>query len=196
MGSRRRAYDRQLIARGARLAYRVAEEVPFCWLCPAESGRRAKEHIFALSLQRALKAEEEQFTPTHVDSLGRVVSARQTIPAKALLAGEVCEGCNSGWMSRLEAEAAPLLLTRVRCEARRSLGEQEQLTLARWFFKTAIVLNSSQNYRLLLPKDVRHSARIGLHPDVRVFVARRPLNPQDRLSFRQGYSGMFSVTPK
>lgn len=195
MAGKRRGYDRELRVMGVRMAVRVEEDVPFCWMCPAESGQRAKEHVFARSLQKELGAENERFNPTHVDSFGRIVSQRRSIPAKSLLAGEVCMTCNTGWMSELEVLAAPLLLAGVRGQERAHLGQDEQTTLARWFFKTAIVLNSSQNYRLLLPKEVRHSASSGLHPDVRVFVARRDLNPEDQLEFSQGFTGMITSVP-
>jgi hypothetical protein len=191
----RRHYDVELAARGASLAYRVDEGVPFCWMCNAKSGERAKEHTFALSLLAELGATSESFSPTHMSSIGSVVSARRQMPSKALLAGEVCKDCNAGWMSDLEMAARPLLVAGARGETDRELGRAEQLTLARWFFKTAIVLNCSQNYRLLLPWNVRHSAKTGLHPDVRVLVARRPFNPEDQVDFRQGFSGLTALVP-
>ena len=54
---------------------------------------------------------------------------------------EVCESCNTGWMSRLEQQAKPLLMD---LEEAAKGGEpldfarSEALTLARWALKTAI----------------------------------------------------------
>ena len=131
-----------------------------------------------------------------MSSHGGIVSERPPMPAKALVAGEVCKSCNAGWMSELEERAQPLLLAGVRPEKPRYLDCDAQLALARWFFKTAIVLNSSQNWRLLLPREVRHSARAGVHPDVRILVAQRTPKPSDQVEFYQGFTGMITFVPE
>lgn len=167
MSKRRRGYDDGLLRRGAHLAPRIDEPVPFCWMCDRTDGARAKEHTFARSLLERIGAADEMFSPTHYDMLGRVLTSR-AMPAKSLIAGEICKTCNGGWMSSLEAAALPLL---VPDDPATEINEADQEILARWFLKTAAVLNSSQNYRLMLPAAVRHSASGRPHPDVKVFVA-------------------------
>lgn len=46
--------------------------------------------------------------------------------------------------------------------------------LARWFTKTAVVLNTAQNYRLMIPRGVRHAVKHGVPRDMAVYLARMP----------------------
>jgi len=61
----------------------------------------------------------------------------------------------------------------------------EQTILARWFLKTAIAINTSQNYRLLLPREVRHAVSTGMPSDVKVFLARHSDPKGGQLNFAQ-----------
>jgi len=190
--TRRRGYDEGLLKRGATLAPRVEEGVPFCWMCSRTSGTRAKEHIFALSLIRQLGAEGELHRATHMPIIGDIpISARGPFPIEQMLAGEVCKACNGGWMSTLEVAALPILAP---AGPATPLTRADQVVLARWFLKTAAVLNSSQNYRLMLPAPVRHSAAADPHPDVKVFLGRRPPG-NGMFAFAQQAGVTFSFAP-
>jgi hypothetical protein len=189
---KRRSYDVALVQRGATLAPRVEEGVPFCWMCSRTSGSRAKEHTFALSLIRALGAEGELHRATHMPIMGDIpISARGPFPIEQMLAGEVCKACNGGWMSTLEVAALPILAP---ADPAVPLTQADQVVLARWFLKTAAVLNSSQNYRLMLPAPVRHSAATEPHPDVKVFLGRRPPG-NGMFAFAQQGGVTFSFAP-
>ena len=192
VGPKRRGYDEDLLRRGASLAPRVEEAVPFCWMCSRTSGSRAKEHTFALSLIRALGAEGELHRATHMPAIGdRPISQRGPFPIEQMVAGEVCRVCNGGWMSTLEVAALPIL---VRSDPSASITPGDQGVLARWFLKTAAVLNSSQNYRLMLPAAVRHSAAGDPHPDVKVFLGRRALDG-GKIEFTQQAGVAFGFAP-
>jgi hypothetical protein len=179
MPKKRRAYDQELIDRGASLAWRVKERVPFCWMCRATAGKRAKEHIFPLWLQREVAAERESWSPTHFDSFGREISSRGPHPTSALLAGEVCQKCNGGWMNELEARFRAVMFPPPRV-----IDEAAGAVIAHWFVKTAVVLNTAQNYRLMIPRGTRHAVKHGVPRDMRVFLARMP-DPPDQLGFAQ-----------
>ena len=185
-----RSYDRQLINRGASLGYRVLEKQPFCWMCPRSSGRRAKEHIFPGWLLERLGAADELFEPRHYDLKGTLLSKRGPYPASALLSGEICDACNHGWMSRLETEFERVLLG----EPARPWTRGDQQIVAHWFAKTAIVINVSQNYRLLVPKAERHAAELGVPPGFEVFVAKTN-GHHTHLDFKQGWNMGGWVTP-
>lgn len=180
--AKRRRYDEQLRGRGARLAWRVEEPVPFCWLCDRVSGKRAREHVFPQWLLQALGAEDEEFHPVHRDMLGRLVSARGPIPARAFVAGEVCEACNHGWMSDLEVLVAPILFPP---GGRGTLSVRDQAVLSRWLIKTAVVLNTSQNYRLMVPREARHALAHGVPSDFGVYLARHAQTDGGQLNFMQ-----------
>lgn len=192
MGSKRRGYDEDLLRRGASLAPRVEEGVPFCWMCGRTSGTRAKEHTFALSLIRALGAEGQLHQATHLPAFGdRPISQRGPFPIEQMVAGEVCKTCNGGWMSALEVAALPIL---VPSDPSAPITPRDQGVIARWLLKTAAVLNSSQNYRLMLPAPVRHSAAGDPHPDVKVFLGRRPLDG-GKIEFGQQAGVTFGFAP-
>jgi hypothetical protein len=51
----------------------------------------------------------------------------------------VCGACNHGWMSEIEKAAKPLLMQMFNSQSQISLSAHDQLALARWAFKTAVV---------------------------------------------------------
>lgn len=186
----RRPYDQQLEARGARLAWRVNERVPFCWMCDRTQGRRAREHIFPKWLLVELGAVDELFHPTHADVFGRRISSRGPVPASAFVAGEVCDVCNAGWMSDLEALVRPILFPP---GGRETLSSTDQEVLARWLIKVAVVLNTSQNYRLMIPRAARHAVAHGVPPDFGVYIAEHR-QESGKLNFAQT-TGAMSIVP-
>lgn len=194
-GSRRRPYDEKLLRRGARLAPRVEEGVPECWMCSSPTGPRAKEHIFPRWLLKDLGAEDEEFGPTHRSFFGTKIDQRGPIRATAFVAGEVCKGCNGGWMNELEKAARAILSATPPLTA---WSRDDQYVMARWFVKTAVVLNTSQNYRLMIPAPVRHAVSDGIPPEFAVFL-NSYTEGQGQLEFAQqaglGF-GFVSVDPE
>ncbi len=181
-GTLYRNYDRELEQKGIRLGDRVIEPQPFCWMCSAKFGRRAKEHIFPLWLVDELKARGEKLSPSHYDRLGRLVSARGPMSVTSFVGGEVCRVCNNGWMSRLERDFKAIIYRRGRMGR---LTSADQQVIARWFVKTSIVLNTSQNYRLLFRRAARHAVVDRVPRGASVFLSRT--RPQRRkLMFAQG----------
>lgn len=189
MSGKERAYDRELRARGAKLGVRVQEEPPFCWFCPSEKGKQSNEHIFPNWLLDRLDAREEEFTPAHFDHEFRLISYRGPFSASSLVAGSVCTTCNSGWMSSLEVAFEAAIFQKSR---RGEIPPADRRTIARWFAKMAIAINTSQNYRLLLPKKVRHSVRSGMPNHVSVFLGRVS-DPPYKIQFAQGCHGVASI---
>jgi hypothetical protein len=68
---------------------------------------------------------------------------------------QICARCNNGWMSRLENEAKPLVLSLMHVE--RSilvLKDDERRILSRWAAKTAFLIAVSQTIKFELPWNV------------------------------------------
>jgi hypothetical protein len=149
-----RRFDRNLLASGSRLAPRVLEPVPFCWFCDSESGIRSKEHIFPKWLLAHHGAMDERVQPHRISLAfgGVIASERGERPLRAHYNGEVCAACNNGWMASLEASAKPILTRH-----RGRITKDEATVLSRWFVKTAVNLNVSQPYRLLVEAPSRHA---------------------------------------
>jgi hypothetical protein len=94
----------------------------------------------------------------------------------------VCRPCNSGWMSRLEARAKPALAPMIRGQAT-TLDQPEQLLVATWATKTAMVLEFLKHESSAASADDRAWVRRydSPPPTARVRIARyvgdlEPLN--------------------
>ena len=182
-----RRFDRNILATGLQSADRVLEKVPFCWLCAATTGSRTREHVFALRLLQEFPPEQTRVSPVrHASPLyGSIIaSQRGEYPASALVAGSVCAVCNNGWMSQLETEARPYLLEPA------TLGGDAVTTLARWFVKTAIVINVSQPYRLLWRDTRRHQVQTRVPDNVAISLFRVP---ESDVSWAQGAAISFNL---
>lgn len=155
---RLRRFDQNLIDAGGRLAYRVEEPVPACWFCDRPERKKSAEHIFPQWLLDHYGARDEQVQPVRYSARGQLASARKPFPLANLVCGEICRDCNNGWMSRLEARVKPLFLGDT---TRGVISTDQAATLAWWFIKTAIVLNVSQPYRLLVDATCRHEVALG-----------------------------------
>lgn len=62
-------------------------------------------------------------------------------------------------------------------------------TVAHWFAKTAIVINSSQNYRVMVPEAVRHKTAVGAPTEFDVFLGRLK-NPRGLIGYGQGVNAV------
>jgi hypothetical protein len=188
---RLRPFDANIARSSGRMAERVWERVPFCWFCPSSQGKKSKEHIFPKWLSGHYDARTEMVTPVRQSRVsGQELSRRPAKPLSGFVCGDVCTTCNNGWMSQVEERVRPILTASKRSGR---FSPDDALALARWFAKTAAVLNVSQPYRLLFPASDRHALATGL-PDrvaVRLFRSRRQNGLVDWV--QGGHSG--SLTP-
>lgn len=125
----------------------------FCVFCdsPLSRENRSKEHVIPQWLLDFLKIREEKIEPTHFSITGETQTTRNHT-LEGLLAGQICESCNGGWMSQLERESIPILkpLMLGKTEVV-NLNESERRIVSRWTAKTAYALNSSANYLKNVP---------------------------------------------
>ena len=80
---------------------------------------------------------------------GRSSDGLRTINVKSRAS---CAECNSGWMSRAEMAAKPLLTAIFRGE-RVVWDEDEQIAVARWSMKTALMLDRSSAEARIVPAE-------------------------------------------
>ena len=124
----------------------------FCKESLSAAGR-AKEHILPAWLQSEWGLTGAIYAPTHFSDKGAILSSRKH-NLGSLLAGQVCENCNCGWMANLETRCKPLILELAGGKRRIiDLSDPEALLLARWTVKTAFVLHASSNYRMIVKPD-------------------------------------------
>jgi hypothetical protein len=96
----------------------------------------------------------------------------------ARVIADVCDECNTGWMSSLEESFRRALFGRPRVG---SLPAPDRVTLSRWFTKTAILLAHARGGALVA---AAHRAQLvtGMPDDIEVFLARGR-RPRQHLDF-------------
>jgi hypothetical protein len=112
-----------------------------------KTGGKSDEHIIPEWLINHLGIRDMTITPMLIEAAsGRIIDARQHV-LPAFVAGTVCGTCNRGWMSDLEQQTKPILVSLIADPHRlASLSNDERSTVAGWTFKTAAVLNRSSTY--------------------------------------------------
>lgn len=120
----------------------------------------SREHIIPKWLLKELGLTEEKLIMRHITIFGMTKSKR-THDFKNLVNAMICEDCNNGWMSKLEVSAKDLVIRLMNLDdidkdVFKSLSENYEI-LAKWSFKTAIVLNYPTNYRHIVPENHFHS---------------------------------------
>ena len=101
----------------------------------------------------------------------------------ALKVRSVCATCNNGWMSDLEDEAKPFLLSMINGH-RRTYYRRGQCLIATWLLKTALVAGSK--FEPALPSDFYERLYAERQPsdDTRVWLARTPYREHHQSDFR------------
>jgi hypothetical protein len=101
-----------------------------------------KEHVFARWIQRKAGIEGSKRGSVTFHTPGTARERLFEAPPLARTAKVVCAGCNNGWMSKLESEAATVLTPLF--EGRSGRLTEEGLTiLSQWAFKTAFVIDAA-----------------------------------------------------
>jgi len=162
------------------LGYRVPDVPGVCLTCDRVEGDLSEVLIFPREIQKMLSVEEERFISPHVDPLGNVISSR-SVPIREFFANGICTQCKDGWIDRLDREfvdAYPRVATG-------TADAQDQVLLAWWFARTAVLLNTSTNYRLLVPAAERWALSLGPPVTFAVHLAQMP-NQEEPLAYQQG----------
>jgi len=140
-----------------------------CLFCSAHLTRqnRSKEHVFPRWLVSHLEAQDERFIGTvwTYPNEPTVIFNEREHDALSLVLGNVCQGCNTGWMARLEEDTKPLLEALCAGQSPIVLTHEQCNSLARWTFKTA-ALNYSANYKRIIPlEQIRQFYTAGRLPE-------------------------------
>lgn len=193
MSSKRRLrpYDLEVARNASRVANREREAVPDCWFCDQPKGK-TREHIFPRWLTGEMGERETDVTPTRLELVTGKTASTTKRPLAGLVARGICATCNNGWMSQLEEQVRPHLMDKPRPSP---MSEDAAYVLARWFAKTAAVLNVSQNWRMIIRKEDRHALATGIPSNVLVALSRIQRPDGKRIDWQQS-SPMMVRTPK
>src|SRR5438477_2513080 len=106
-----------------------------CTFCGNEQGPFHKEDILARWIMREVP-HKKPWTKVTNKKTGKFFVTQSGL---GLLTRAVCRTCNNGWMSGLESLVQPILQPMMRGKPR-TLSAEDQLILARWLMKTAMMM--------------------------------------------------------
>ena len=156
-----------------------------CLFC-GSAQRLSKEHIIPQWLLSELGLTDQQLRMSHVSAFGWTKSQR-THSFMGLVNAMVCVECNIGWMNKLEISVKDSITKLMRLDDVKSvLGSlaQDYEAIARWSFKTAIVLNYPTNYRNIVPEEHFRSLYQSKIPDG-VYINLALTDNRDVIKWRQ-----------
>jgi hypothetical protein len=149
-------------------------QVEPCVLCLRADRPITREHVFAHWLVRKFHGARLVASDASPGA-----APLPTAPLRiARVIADVCDECNTGWMSALEESFRRALFARPRVG---SLQAPDRITLSRWFTKTAVLLAHARGGALV---GEAHRAQLvaGMPDDIEVFLARRR-RPRQQLDF-------------
>lgn len=120
---------------------------------------KAKEHILKREFINLLGHEATRL-PVSFSSSTNIVETREP-NALSFVAGEVCRGCNGGWMNELDMSVAKIVLSAASSEsAVISFSSEEAVLISRWLLKLACVVESTDAIaRRHIPAHIRYSVK-------------------------------------
>jgi hypothetical protein len=110
-----------------------------CAFCQRDGQKITKEHAWPNWIRRLFPADRHTLTFAMLDR-----PKRQWSPSPdnmGVTVQDVCENCNTGWMSHLEHDIAPLLGPLIASNAARTLTAGDQQRLSAWCYKTVLVFD-------------------------------------------------------
>jgi hypothetical protein len=121
-----------------------------CIFCEQHKGK-SKEHIWPKWLQYEIGGSKESYYQgVHLSPI--FPKSTRIHSGESLVYGHVCNECNNGWMSKLEAECKPIIIRVLNNRnAVISLNKIERQKISLWAFKTALIINAGSNYRKIIP---------------------------------------------
>lgn len=153
-----------------------------CWFCggaltgSGNSGNRRPEHIFPRWLAGSLVGHRSGFAVASRGHEGELTGSRPMTIQNAV-AGNVCLGCNGGWMSDLEVASQDVVLRLAQGTTRPSaLSPSERKLVASWITKTAFAAQAGSMGPVLIPVGHRRHMVKGWMPTIMVLIGKAPRN--------------------
>jgi hypothetical protein len=147
--------------RGKAISRRDASMGRRCLFCnEVIVGNRAKEHVIPQWLIDHLNSSDNTLTQGVAHGVDGEVLEVRLHDMMSYVQGKVCEECNTGWMSKLEAAAKPILIPLI--EGGKSLSDssnEQRVLVSRWAVKTAYVVSATAPKGSdINPEHMRHIA--------------------------------------
>jgi len=139
-----------------------------CLFCSTHLNRsnRSREHVIPKWLVSRFEVNRCFGTHWTYPNEPIVILDEREHAALSLVLGNVCQGCNTGWMAQLEEGTRPLMEALWDGRSPTVLTFEKCNTIAKWTFKTAATLNYSVDYKRIIPLEhIRHFHTTGRLPE-------------------------------
>lgn len=176
------------------------------WVC--SNAGSSKEHVWpkwirkhAIEVMGVSPANVQRYegSQERIGEPPRRTSSREGHSRLSLTIKHPCEACNNGWMSRLEAKAAPILTPMIE-GGQRWLADSDIRILLAWATKTALnfAYASEYSYKLPIVPDLAHHLFAGRGdyspvPNVLAWVAS--YEPLGQFAYRHMTAQSYGVHP-
>ena len=131
------------------------ENKGYCIFCNTQLTKKntTREHVIAEWLIEYLNIRELEISPTIYNPLLEKNTAERNFHTlNNFRAGSVCKTCNEGWMSQLEIETMDVLKKLIYSSIEiKDIPTHKKNILAKWIFKTILVLNTASNFYKNIP---------------------------------------------
>lgn len=134
---------------------------------------RTREHVFGNWTTPYLKSDLGPGTQVRWNATRDETtrSAYPAYPAQQAVQG-VCGDCNSGWLSEIQTAAKPPLIAALRNPKRRSFGEAEQMAMATWALRAALIAGAKADQATVPASHLHDFYEVRKPPDkTRIWLA-------------------------
>ena len=130
------------------------------WLVPWLE-LRAANTLYLPIYENDKGVHDDRIALSRLSPYGNLEGIRTLTLDKMLFGRRTCGACNYGWMSRLEAQAKPILIDLIGRTRAPTLDAHQSLALARWSIKTAYAFAFFGDFHRVLP--IRHARALRGH---------------------------------
>ena len=132
-----------------------------CAFCGSATAKISNEHAWPNWIRPLLPPTVSTIIGTRLSNKPITYPGRQD--DMGVKVNAVCKPCNEGWMERLETDVRSFMTPMIRDGKETALSCEQQLTLAMWVTKTAMVFeftNSSTPFYSLEDRNALHNGRL------------------------------------
>ena len=158
-----------------------------CFFC-GQYSTRGVEHAFAKTWLAELQAGQERIVVDRREFGADAIEDTRTHTFESYRCGDVCEGCNKGWMSSLEATVKPWILgITAKADPAMMHDPIRRLPFSRWAVKTACVIDHLGGLYQIpahIPRQLTESSET-LPSSVHVLIGWHPSEQRSLFSLNQ-----------
>jgi hypothetical protein len=178
-------HSRQVRVKVTEIPMTISKASRKCVFCDRSLvGNKSEEHIFSDWLQKYLGIKKQRLFPTLYTAEGKV-DKYWGKTFNGYVGVHICKRCNNGWMSRLEEDTKPLLISLIDGTCSGILAVEQTQLLSFWIYKTALALHTASIQDMFIPASHYHTVNERNAIPAQVFVAIAQVTEPDEFLWIQ-----------